>query len=228
MDLPRFLSMLARQSLWFARSDQLGDPHEGSFGAGNVALRPIMYPQITAEALDALSNLRRRSLVHYFVNCWHESPHESMAMWQLYGPARGIAILANLERLRDAIDTVEDVYVGKVEYVDYGNSWISEASSFEPFVHKRVSFEHEREVRAIIHRIPTTPHEMEPETRRVDWSVEMPLGIEVPVRLDKLLSEVRVSPDSPSWMVDAIRNLVARYGLAVSVHQSDLASDPVF
>lgn len=36
-----------------------------------------------------------------------------------------------------------------IKYIDYKKDWIPEKNMFYPFVHKRKSYEHEKEVRAI-------------------------------------------------------------------------------
>ena len=40
MDFTKFVSLLDRQALFFARSDKLGDPFEGSFPRGNLKVDP--------------------------------------------------------------------------------------------------------------------------------------------------------------------------------------------
>ena len=46
--------------------------------------------------------------------------------------------------------------IGRVSYVDYNTTIIPEGNAFFAYLHKRQSFEHEREVRAIIFEIPST------------------------------------------------------------------------
>lgn len=39
MDFTKFVSLLAKRALYFARADKLGDPFEGSFSQANIATR---------------------------------------------------------------------------------------------------------------------------------------------------------------------------------------------
>lgn len=41
MDFTKFVSLLEKSALFFARADKLGDPFEGAFSKINVALQPI-------------------------------------------------------------------------------------------------------------------------------------------------------------------------------------------
>ena len=42
MNFTKFVSLLEKQALFFARADKLGDPFEGSFSKANKQLRPIL------------------------------------------------------------------------------------------------------------------------------------------------------------------------------------------
>jgi len=90
VDLPKFLSMLSSGTVFFARADLLGDPFEGSWPRPNVEGREFRYKAILppdADAVDvakAKSNFTKKWREVTFVSCWHLSPYESVAMWQLY------------------------------------------------------------------------------------------------------------------------------------------------
>jgi hypothetical protein len=68
----------------------------------------------------------------------------------------GIAIRTTCERLTSSLlpSPEEPIYVGAVSYVDFDKGVIPEGSLFYPLLHKRSSFAHEREVRAVIQRLP--------------------------------------------------------------------------
>lgn len=70
IDLPKYLSMLAQNALWFSRADLLGDPFEGSMSNMNVLLRPAVYDgKIPAHALRQMEEIRRHAVRHHFVSC---------------------------------------------------------------------------------------------------------------------------------------------------------------
>jgi hypothetical protein len=47
------------------------------------------------------------------------------------------------------------VSVGKVKYLDYEHEMFPDGNTLMPFLHKRLSFEHEHELRAVVQ--PITP-----------------------------------------------------------------------
>ena len=156
IDFTKFLSLLQEQALFFARADRLGDPFEGSFSKANIALRPTIYNEHHEKFSAQLANFAFQSRRFTLVNCWHESPHESEAMWRLYGSAGGsLAIRSDCKSLVDSLADDDDVYIGRVTYVDYNHYFIPESNTFFPYLHKRHSFQHEREVRAVMQKLPT-------------------------------------------------------------------------
>ncbi len=227
LDLPKYLAMLDTASLWFSRADLLGDPFEGSMSQANVRLRPEVYKgQIPSSALESMAAYRAQEVRHTYVSCWHENEHESAAMWRLYSVGHGIAVQTNYDRMRSALHYGSAIFVGRVRYVDYTSDWISEADSFAPFVHKRLSFRHEREVRAVV-----SDFTRRPGTDEVGAGLDRqnpPPGVAVDVDLELLIQEVRVSPEAPSWFAGAIRGATERYGFVFPVVQSALAVDPVY
>lgn len=149
-------------------------------------------------------------------------------MWRLYMVGHGLAMVSTYARMREALGGDDHIFVGGVKYADYDLDFIPERDSFAPFMHKRISYEHECEVRAVIGHFPTR---LDPEAengRVLDYSLPSPSGLAVPARLDVLIDRVYVSPDAPPWFFDAVRDLTARYGSGFPVLQSRLGVDPVY
>lgn len=96
-------------------------------------------------------------------------------------------------------------------HLDYDKDFIPEDNVFAPFMRKRRSFEHEREIRAMLLR---------------DEEIAEG-GVEVPAHLDALISEVGVAPFAPSWVRELTEALVARYGLDAPVRQSAMDERPL-
>lgn len=224
MTLPRLASLLTTGALFFARSDQLGDPFEGTFPVKNLdpSYESVMEvvgahiahaagekERLTKKYLDGVRDLRPKTLI----NCWYSSSYESAAMWGLYAREEGgVAIRSTVGSLKGALhhgDGSRDVLVGSVRYLDFSAGEIPMTNLLHAFWTKRVSFQHEREVRAILLEQP------------VD------VGIAVEVDLALLLDGIYVSPTASSWMKETVVDLAAKYGIAVEVHQSDLAADPI-
>ena len=152
LDLHKFIAMLETRALFFARADKLGDPFEGSYSRMNQALRPIIYEgQIPEQTLRDMSVFTKELRRFTLINCWHESGAESEAMWRLYSREQdGVAIKATFESLKDSFTGSDGVFIGRVSYVDYNTDFIREDNLLGSYLHKRKSFEHEREVRAMI------------------------------------------------------------------------------
>jgi hypothetical protein len=124
--------------------------------------------------------------------------------------------------------TIRPSVVGAVKYADYEQDWIPEGNFLAPFLHKRRSFEHEHEVRAILTILPIRQDSSLQGGSEIDFSLESPEGLIVPADLVGLIEEVRVDPQSPRWFRDAAEDVTRRYGLTCPVSQSELDVDPVY
>jgi hypothetical protein len=141
MDFTKYVSLLDARSLYFPRSDLLGDPFEGSTSRLNLALRPNVYKDLTPEQVenmtDQLSKHLQLSRQWTFINSWHMNEVESAAMWSIYARSNeAISIQSTYVRLCNCLPP--EVYVGEVQYIDYDTEWMPEDNFFWPFVHKRV------------------------------------------------------------------------------------------
>ena len=224
MDFTKFVSLLDRRELFFARADKLGDPFEGSFSRVNEALRPTLYagrlsPQVLQGFADHMRELRRFTLI----SCWHQSLHESAAMWRLYASETdGIAIKTDFGSFKQSLKSSEDIYIGKINYVDYKEYFIPENNLFAPFLHKRQDFKHEQEVRAIILKILTSG-------KRADFSQDIcDIGKYYEVDLSLLIQEVIVAPLAQDWFLQLVESITDRYNLGAPVIKSERAVPPTW
>lgn len=231
MDFVKFVSLLDTQSLFFARADKLGDPFEGSLPQVNTDMRTEESKELRkhlsdnsaskAMALRSAFDKSLRSLT--LVNCWHESDYESAAMWKLYSQGYdGIAVKTHFRSLADSFTCSEEVLIGKVEYLDYDTEYIQERNAFAPHLYKRHSFEHEKEVRAIIigdselvqkgrMRVPQGRHET---------------GAYYAVDISHLIKEVVVAPYADNWFIELVQSVAFRYGMTGPVRKSRLSEAP--
>src|SRR6478672_4643739 len=147
------------------------------------------------------------------------SKHESMAMWKIYqsGEPQGIAVRSTYRRLSESITDERGVQIGTVTYADYETDLIPDGI-FDSFLHKRKSFDFEREIRAIY------------LAQRNDegWAPVGPPGLPITVDLDKLVETVYVSPNAREWFAEVVRDVMARYGKSWPVQYSSIDGDPVF
>ncbi|QRR35658.1 hypothetical protein JNX00_07295 [Hydrogenophaga sp. YM1] len=230
MDFTKFVSLIDSRRLYFTRADKFDDPFEGSWPKMNIIARQNIPPEIPAEAhenfrraMKGMSEWNKNLPRFTAINCWHMNDHESAAMWKLYLKSEeGIAIQSTYRKLRDAITAEDDVYLGVVKYIDYESEWVDAKNLFSPFVHKRKSFEHEREVRAVISKWPTgeTGFDFTQET--------IEHGINLRVDLERLIDNIYVAPSAPNWLSGLVTAVVQRYGYSFSVVHSRLNEQPMF
>lgn len=226
VDFTKFASLLDKSALFFSRADRLGDPFEGSYSKANVKLRPEVYKEkIAPSALKDLSQFHKVLIKYTAVNCWHLSEYESAAMWKLYLKSNeGIGIRSSYSLLKTALkDESHNVHIGRVKYIDFQEDWMPEGNTLYPFVHKRKSFEHEKELRAVIQELRYK------KSGEIDWS--KPLcddGIYVQVDLDMLIDRIYLAPTSPKWLFELVKSITKKYKLDKDVLQSSLDDVPVY
>jgi hypothetical protein len=258
LDFTKFVSMLDKKSLYFSRLDTLDDPFEGSHTRNHIGTRIGKYtdeliefcrsidPTINNEKLsriDSLTNKVQRELI--YVNCWHNNEYESSAMWKSYLKGdEGVAIESSANRLLLSLKQTKDIiFMGKVKYIDYEKESITDEDKSIPFLYKRKSFEHKKEIRLnlrmpwheIINGVLTTYPDMEiPDIMKAEdimWTKERlgALGVYIPINLDALIEKVYVSPTAEDWFYDLVKSVSAKYCLKKEVVQSTLADgSPLF
>lgn len=225
MDFTKFVSMISHSSLFFCRADLFKDPFEGSYSKANVALRPQVYKNIQSEQFEKMikhhSKFSKWIRKWTYINCWHNNEYESAAMWDLYAKMdSAIAIESRYQKLKSVLP--EKAYLGLVRYIDYESEWIPEGNSFYPFMHKRKSFEHEKEIRSVIQDLPTS-----------DKGIEIGkhnglTGISIPVALNDLITGIYVAPTAQAWFADLVAEVSVKYNVSAPVKKSNLYSEPVF
>jgi hypothetical protein len=174
-----------------------------------VALRDQIAAQtIPAEAeerhrlalqdIDLKIDLMRRPThdevnAKFGVSCWHESAHESDAMWRVYSASgQGIAIESTVGQLRACLEVREGIEIDRVRYMDFDRDQIEKGHRHYRLFIKRKSFEYEKEVRA---------------------TVLLPMegtGLRVNCDLDVLVTRVHVSPLVDAFVRDAVEALCTR------------------
>ena len=223
MDFAKFVSMLDSSALYFVRADKLGDPFEGTFSPVNSDTHSYLYSDVLPDVPSLIrynSEQRRR---YCAVNCWHWNDHESDAMWKLYGGDKGgIAIRTTFDSLKTSFTDSTDIYIGQITYVDYDSTSIPEMNYFSAFLHKRKSFEHEREVRAVIADFPPLDDNGALSESPDVWDI----GRSCTVNLLALIHGVVVSPLAERWLFELVQSVVKKYGLPVPVTHSTISKPP--
>jgi hypothetical protein len=228
LDLAKYLAILQRQSLFFARGTllQSADPFEGSSTKLMVAERQYWLrnniPSVPSTLHEQLGQVYKDMVKTYLLSCWHMNERESAAMWSLYLRSNeGVCIRSTYRRLRSVLPNC--VFIGEVEYLDYDTEGFSHATLFDLIMHKRKSFEHERELRAVFWDMDGRPEAQTYKPKIEDAGLWIPVG-----DLPSLIEKVYVNPTAAPWLVTVIREVTAKYDLQVPVIQSALSEAPLY
>jgi hypothetical protein len=219
VDTARFVDFLETRALFFCRGDQFEDRFEGAFTHSQrdairsaYALNKISY---TYEEFK--KELRQR----VFLNCWHNSRDDSMAMWKIYGKSPcAVALTTTVGRLKEALESQGLSFQLGIERVEYVKHWRDPKLDINPysrvFTYKTTAYSFEKEVRVILDRSIGDFAEPVSET-----------GIAVPVSIPKLLRSLVISPEAPNWFRRLVDLMASRYGIEADVRQSKLSSEPI-
>lgn len=223
LDFTKFVSLLETRQLYFPRADQLEDPYEGVWSNEGVRLlrdpeRNGRLPQHAIEQLIGYADQQRKEM---FISCWSASEHESAAMWKLYLQSNeGVALRSDSNALAAILERSSlNAGISLVQYIDYDSAVIPFRNSFFPFVHKRLSFAHENELRAIIWEVD---HINRPKIQ------DDALSVSVDVTVEELVKSIYVSPTAPRWFGQLVEQVTQRYDLKVPVVRSSLYDRPSF
>ncbi len=220
MDFTKFVSLLEDRAVYFAqlavRAED--DPFEGSLSqptikefvaaAKNEGLSPVDTEGRVRTTLQTYG--MARTLL--YANCWHQNTVESAAMWKLYlQSGEGIAIRSSVGQLKASFaKSGRPVHVGMVQYINYDVDLTPIHNVIGLGLLKRKSFEHEREIRALL------------------FENEGPKGIKIHVELETLIESIYVAPTAPAWLKSLVNNVVLRYELSIPVLQSALSQRALY
>ena len=234
MDFTKFISLISTQTLFFTRADRFEDPFEGAKGVKKnknkwnkhyLGFFEQAYKnppegvnfnksdsEIKKEAkrlLKELDNGGKSDKQRTFINCWHENPFESEAMWKLYtiNMTEGIAIQTTYGKLYQALGRNPSISIGRVNYIDYSQQF---AGINESFWFKRKSFEHEKEVRAIYK----------------DFKAENEYGIPMKVNVGTLIHTMYLSPTAQDWFVKVVKDTMEKFELKKRINRSSMIIEP--
>lgn len=214
LDFTKFVDLIDSSQLYFSRVDKLEDPFEGTFTKKTYDKK--------IEAGVHYSNHYIKARMETVVSCWHMNDYESAAMWNLYLKSNeGIAIQTTYKRLIKAISKEKRYYnyIGKVNYLDYETEEFDFHNGFNAFLCKRMSFEHEKEIRIIINSRALRTLPFYPKRKLTED------GLKIDVNLKLLIENIFVSPTAPAWMVTLISSLLKKYNLNTPIKKSALNGD---
>ena len=235
MDLAKFISLISKKSLYFAAANTFEDIYEGAKGikgkkeewnnfyldffkkailtAPGMENRHMTDEQLITEAkklLNQIDDLSENDRKTTYISCWHLNKYESEAMWKLYSKdvTNAIAIQTTVGYLYEALNKDPYIDIGKIKYIDFNHRFSSINGAFW---YKRKSFEHEKEVRAIVKK----PFLKEK-------------GIYIPVDIEKLIDKIYISPYAQDWFVEVVESVVEKYDLHIPILYSKMVEKPFY
>lgn len=178
-DLHKFFSFLRNREIRFTRMDEFEDPMEGvplralvtyaeerdleligDDKLSDLILDRTKFRKLSKEMQDRITNIK--SIQHSsFVSCWFLGKRESMAMWNLYSNADGVAVKVSAISLFNHFEhyakdlfqeEASSFYGGKVVYQDFKKIDPDDETAMVPRVglRKDESYKHEEEFRFVI------------------------------------------------------------------------------
>jgi hypothetical protein len=237
MDLTKLLSILVKRSLFFNNITTFDDKYEGFV--------PVMTPDDLKRAWQERNPKSPISEIEYekahsdhefirdfrktfrdllFANCWHINEEQSAAMWKLYlSTSEGVAVQSTVQRLSDSLNkTTKDIYIGKVNYVKFDSLERGSISGMQSAFLKRLSFEHERELRAVY--IDLNDERMS----TLGTFSKFVAGYDIEIEPDILIEKVLIAPTSPPWIEPVIQAALDKFSLNRTVVRSNLNDGPVW
>jgi len=192
MTFDKFLYLIDKKALYFARADQFHDPLEGTFPNGAVKLFSALKIKNLNEFLSKAAFLRQSVAA----NCWHINNKESLDMWKKYTKnGHGVALRSTRSRLKKSISrhTNDQIRIIEMRYIDFSRAVIPPALGL-PFEFKDVSFRNENELRCLIYK-----------NKAITGN-----GISIPVNLEALIGAIYISPFAVNHFRDTVYAIIKK------------------
>lgn len=217
IELEKFISLMETSELYFCRADYFrnDDPFEGTFPK-------VEYDNIVKhQGKDVARNLFEITSKDTFINCWHLSDFENLAMWRLYSRNdKGIALQTDIQSFKESFENSDkEIFAGKVQYIDYEKDYFygrseydhKSGNGFTAYIHKRIIYDYEKEYRAIC----TDPNDGINKK-----------GIKIKVILNKLIHNIYLAPNSIDANYKLVTDIVKNICNDINVMRSSFNSTP--
>lgn len=239
MNFSKFANLLFKNSLFFPKGKLLEDPFEGSKTKPDFEMREYILknkekdPQLSGwkeipdsaieKVFETHKNISKIMRDECFISCWHANEHESAAMWKIYSENdESICIQTTFSRVLKQFP--DYVFGGLVNYIDYEKDIIKGGNLFSPLMHKRKSFEHEKELRFII---TGQLFDFVPPKKEIKKLITGS-GLNLPINPSKFIEAVFISPTAPDWFFETVAQIVKISGHNIPINQSSLTAEPLF
>lgn len=223
--------MLQRKTLYFRRIDSFEDQFEGYYTEAMHRNFETYVEMLKLQLKDTKLNdddirlavrrsfeLSKTMRTELFANCWHMNYEESHAMWRLYTmQSESIAICTRFDKLFDLLPS--SCMLGAVTYIDYKEDIIQIGNTLYPAMHKRKSYEHEKEVRAVYWK----DYQMG-NSNDADFPDDR--GCYIKINVENLIEKIYVSPNSSAEFAIVVENVARNYGVSSKILRSEVNAPP--
>jgi hypothetical protein len=223
MSIEKLESFLQTKSLYFCRSDRLGDNHEGSTTKPTINYRKIFYDGATEHYIkESVPYMQKLWGLCTYINCWHVDNNESNAMWNLYvKDGQGVAIKSSISNLKNSILNDKRTFcLGFINYLDFDKDYSSEANAFSPFFIKRDIFKHEQEFRILTDEVENINKIMKKEITPQD-------GIFIPIDF-QMVEKMVLSPNITKTNREKVEILMKQLKIPIVPENSAIPRIPEF
>ncbi|MDC5868809.1 hypothetical protein OPW39_08210 [Vibrio europaeus] len=250
LDLAKFIGLIQSNSLFLSRADMFDDPFEGTINKSTyesfiseiedlqgksveacyVRLDGewVVYSDNSNDDLGKSLFLTLKWLKTYtYVNCWHQSDHESEAMWKLYSKniAESLVVKTSISRLEEALPS--PFKLEPVVYKNYDSNFVMDNYFLSPFKTKRLAFSHEKEVRIIIQEPPLKSFDSKHRQFDKDLTnTELGKVVHLKGGVQQVIEEIRLSPLASSWYEKLVKDLLVKYQVDIPVIRSEISVKP--
>jgi hypothetical protein len=217
LNTQKFESLLEKKALFFSKARYLKDLFEGRYPPsykrkeGASFNRGGFNQMGFNQGANYLPDSKKDST---FICCFTMNEFENDAMWKSYlMNNEGVAIQSTFKQLQESFEETNDemISIGIVKY--YDNDFDGSTNVFKLFLQKRVFFNNENELRAIMIKFS--------DRREIIEN-----GIFVPIKVKNLINKVILSPNSSEFFEKRIKSLCAQSGLDNIVYRSKLEEFP--
>jgi len=146
-------------------------------------------------------------------------------MWRLYCPSGdGVALKSTYSKLSESIAS-KDIYLGLVRYIDYRSQLMPLDNAFNPIMHKRKVFEHEREAR-IVTLLPSSIESVERDFDEQKCLTENPRGLKVSFDIEGALDGIYINPYASEQHYAEVREAMETFSISIPLEWSHIADVP--
>jgi hypothetical protein len=222
-----FVEMIQRGKLRFTRADKFKDPLEGTQTDAEISAIRVQFANKDLKLKDVPIPLLANHMapILSYVSCWREGDQESMAMWDLYSRGNGtVAVASTIGLIKEVLQQESQLCsMGRVKYIPWATHRDADIDPLSICFRKDSSYEHEAEIRAVIHEWSLFDAELTKAKAGDTLSgvfARTPGGIDLTIDLSRFVIGVVVGPEAHSRSEELVMSIVEHYQLPWRVRPS--------